>query len=318
MVRQPKIAVLLATFNGAKWVCQQINSILSQVNVELTIFIADDASTDKTVDLIKESYPGNPKIIVTPLLVKVGSASRNFQRLLCYSTYEEFDFISFADQDDIWDDNKLECAIECLVKNHAAGYSCAVKAFGNNESIQILRQSKKITEVDYFFEGAGQGCTFVFRRELLLLVRKTILTNQHLCHQIHYHDWLLYAIARSNNHTWFFDQKPHILYRQHAANDTGSKKSIAGIKLRLNKLRSGWYFNQVWLISNLLNCEVDKNQHASYLISRLFGSEKNSVSLSFYIKLFLFSRRKFLDRSIVVLAVLFGWNKNCFSDESSS
>ena len=97
------------------------------------------------------------------------------------------------------------------------------------------------TASDFLFEGAGQGCTFVLTADLYERVRRFLLTGGEVTHGIHYHDWLVYALARSWGLHWCFDAQPSLRFRQHAGNDTGARGTLQGVARRLSRIRHGWY-----------------------------------------------------------------------------
>ena len=99
-----KVAILLATYNGEKYLREQIDSILKQNGVDLTLYVRDDGSTDGTIDLLKE-YVVNTKAVKLDIGKNLG-VGNSFMQLL-YDCPNDFDFYAFSDQDDIWDENKL-------------------------------------------------------------------------------------------------------------------------------------------------------------------------------------------------------------------
>src|SRR5262249_29950555 len=105
------------------------------------------------------------------------------------------------------------------------------------------------TSCDFLFEGAGQGCTFVLTAALYEKVRSFLAANQPLTRSLHFHDWLIYALARSWGQPWYFDARPSMRYRQHAGNDTGARGTLDGIVRRLARIRDGWYRTQLRTIA---------------------------------------------------------------------
>ena len=105
-----KILIILAAYNGEKYIKEQIDSILSQKDVSLEILIFDDASKDLTIDVVKKfSNDNRIKLIINP--IGTGSAANNFFHAIqeiSNKTFEKYDYISLSDQDDIWLSNKLK------------------------------------------------------------------------------------------------------------------------------------------------------------------------------------------------------------------
>ena len=158
-----KICILLAAYNGENWINEQIDSILSQKNVEITIYISCDLSTDSTIDII-DSYPKG-KIIVMPYGQKFGAAAPNFYRLIKDVDFSSFDYIALSDQDDIWLDDKLISAIHKIKSENAVAYSSNVTAFWSNGTKKIINKAAQQREYDYLFESPGPGCSFVLQKD---------------------------------------------------------------------------------------------------------------------------------------------------------
>ena len=98
------IAVMMSTFNGEAYVEEQINSILNQLNVKISLFIRDDGSKDKTISIIRNKINRNSNIqLIQGENVGVGNSFMN----LLYSTPDDYDFYAFSDQDDIWESEKI-------------------------------------------------------------------------------------------------------------------------------------------------------------------------------------------------------------------
>ena len=97
-----KVAVLLAAYNGMKWIDEQIQSILNQKQVSVDIHISVDVSTDGTYEHCLQLASQYSNIYVLPYGVRYGGAARNFYRLIRDVDLTGYDFVSFADQDDIW------------------------------------------------------------------------------------------------------------------------------------------------------------------------------------------------------------------------
>lgn len=110
--KQPKVNVLISTYNGEKYVDEQIQSILDQTYPNIFIYIRDDGSTDNTVEKIKEKYG---KFVILDEGKNVGFA-RSFYKLL--KSAIDGDYWAFCDQDDIWMPEKIQRAVEWLEKQN--------------------------------------------------------------------------------------------------------------------------------------------------------------------------------------------------------
>lgn len=102
-----KVSVLMATYNGEAYLCEQIDSLLRQSYADFDLYISDDGSQDKTLPLLEEYRAKYPEKIHLSQR-KTGSAKENFLRLL--ETVES-DLYLFCDQDDVWTDNHIEAFV---------------------------------------------------------------------------------------------------------------------------------------------------------------------------------------------------------------
>ncbi len=108
---EPKVLVLLATYNGLPWLEEQLESIAKQVKVRIKILISDDLSDDGSSGFLRKFIESNKNAEMIINEVKSGSAGQNFFRLIRECNYRDFDYIAFADQDDVWLADKLVSGI---------------------------------------------------------------------------------------------------------------------------------------------------------------------------------------------------------------
>lgn len=273
---QKKIAVLLTAYNGEKYIEQQISSILNQEEVELKIFLSIDISHDQTKKIC-ENINSN-KIEILPYGEHFASAGRNFYRLFKDVDFKNFDFIALSDQDDIWKNNKISRAIQILNRTQSAGYSSDVLAFWENRKNKYIRKSYPQKKYDFIFESAGPGCTFVLTKKLASEIKNKILNTSPQSLPYH-HDWFIYAYARSKNFTWFIDEFPSVLYRQHQNNQIGANsgyiQNIKRIKMLLNRN----YKNNIIQIMESINAK--NNNYRMKIIKNPFQCRRNPLEAFF-------------------------------------
>lgn len=245
--------VLLATYNGSQFIKEQLDSILKQGVIDVHIVVSDDMSDDNTLKIIK-SYQSD-KITVLPNIGRMGSASQNFFRLVRDAPVENFNYIAFADQDDIWEYNKLSTAIVRMRAEKLDAYSSNVMAFWDNGREVLIDKSSGNKRYDYLFSSAGPGCTYVFTRSLLEEFKAQLLKKEEVAKSIKLHDWLIYAFARRNNCRWLADDVVGMRYRQHDSNEFGANSGLKAVRDRWKKARGGWYRQQILLVADF--CEVD-------------------------------------------------------------
>lgn len=304
---KPRVLILLAMYNGRAWIKEQIDSIANQYGVTTEIMVSDDNSNDDSKKLLVEIMKINDNVSMISRSKSSGSAGQNFFHLIRNCDFESFDYIAFSDQDDVWLENKLSSGIECLENYSACGYSSSVSAFWESGKEKLICQSKKVRELDFLFEGAGQGCTFILKRDFFSSVQKFCIANKSTTEKFFYHDWLVYILARSTGQNWYFDERSFIRYRQHESNETGAKTNLAAVRSRLKLISNGWFKKQIAIAVHVSKSISPKS---SYLndFDELF---KRQDSLSRRLKLVTFfisrGRRKTTDRIVLAAASFLGW-----------
>lgn len=286
-LRKPKVAVLLAAYNGISWIEEQVQSILDQVNVACTIFVSVDLSTDSTYQWFCERSLADDRIVVLPYGKVFGGAANNFFRLISDVDFHCYDYVSLSDQDDIWYPEKLDRAIFLLTSKCCDAVSSNVLAFWSSGKTKPVIKSQRQQRYDYYFESAGPGCTYVFKSNSLGLFKNFISINRAALGGVSLHDWLIYAYFRHNGLTWYIDDRFALKYRQHDENQLGSNTGISAYSKRINLIRNKWYRNQILLIQDLLGGQL-------------------SLSFVFMLANFRQLRRRFRDSLFLLLMCIFG------------
>lgn len=306
MPNNPSVLVLLAAYNGERWIKSQIDSILSQEGVLPKVVIRDDCSQDGTSSLVQSVYADDSRVTVLSADEPSGSSGAAFFELYRCWDVSGYDYVALADQDDLWFPGKLKQATDKLRESGAVGYSCAVNAFWPDKKIRTIRQVTRTTKSDFLFEGAGQGCTFVLTQRFFLMVQEFLRREPEICLEMHYHDWYLYLLSRAWNCVWYFDEKPWMLYRQHASNEIGSRGTISAVQRRIEKIRSGWYRSQVLAACRVYMAAGGEITRVSD-ISDLFLGPRKQWRLTKGVMLLFNSRRRLSDRFVLFVSALIGW-----------
>lgn len=253
----PKVAVCLAVFNGICWLQEQLDSIFSQRDVLVTVFVSVDRSSDGSeewIDLVAEK---NSRIIVLPHGGYFGGAANNFFRLLREVDFSGFDYVCLADQDDIWLPEKLKRAHHILSGSDAHAYSGNVTAFWPDGRQAFINKSQKQKRWDYLFEAAGPGCTYVFKMDLVHSIQTLLTKKWDQVQGVDLHDWFFYAYARANGYQWFIDEYSGMLYRQHGGNQVGVNAGFSALFGRARKVLNGGGLSQAALIARLVGLGGD-------------------------------------------------------------
>lgn len=296
---KPRVAVLLATFNGMRWIGEQMQSILEQRGVDLTVFVSDDQSSDGTLEWCLERADGDARIVVLPVLAeRFGGAARNFFRLIRDVDFSGFDYISFADQDDVWLPDKLFRAHTLMAAESAPAYSGNVVAFWPDGRERLIEKAQPLRRFDFLFEAGGPGCSYVLRVSEASTFKGFLTEHWEQARNVALHDWLIYAWYRSQGYRWILDPIPKMRYRQHEGNQVGANNGISAIIKRLQKIRSGWYRDECSKIAGLVAPDLPEGVHVLTL--------NGSISKRFIMQNFRDVRRRWCDRVVLFMAVLVG------------
>lgn len=210
----------MSTYNGETYLDEQIQSLVAQKNVELSILIRDDGSTDTTISKLSKYKSMGILDWYTGENLK---SARSFMDLV--KNVPKADYYAFCDQDDVWDSDKLESAIIMLEKFDdkipSLYYSNTRLVDSNLTPIKTRNKSKpKITIGAALVNSSVAGCTEVFNHALLEVLR--YYENK----SIYMHDGWSYRVCMAIGGNVAFDENPHILYRQHSNNVFGGKSSF--------------------------------------------------------------------------------------------
>lgn len=216
------IDVCLTTYNGEKYVKEQIESILSQLPENANLLVSDDCSTDGTLNLLKE-YP----IKILKNVVNRGILG-NFSSVLEAATG---DYIFLSDMDDVWLPGKIEKSLQTmyeLEKRHGKDHPILVHTDLHVVDAQLQSIHPSYWKFSKIHPAKGQtfprllaqncvtGCTMLVNRALL---NKALPVPQEAV----MHDWWLALVAVAFG-TIEAIPEATILYRQHQSNDTGAKR----------------------------------------------------------------------------------------------
>lgn len=293
----PKVAVLLAAFNGMAWVAEQLASILNQQDVSVIVFVSVDQSSDGTEAWLDLQASQDARVQVLPHGRVFKGAAPNFFRLFQEVNLEEFDYVCLSDQDDIWLPEKLSRATQVLAQENALAYSSNVVAFWGDGRTALINKAQAQVRWDYLFEAAGPGCTYVFKATLAHEIQQFVIAHSQNIDQVGLHDWLIYAYARSHGYAWVIDHESYILYRQHSQNQVGVNAGLKGFMRRARKVSSGWALAQAALIAKMVGAD-----QTPFVKSWLAGGSIGLLKLSLE---FWNCRRRIRDKFIFLFSCLY-------------
>jgi glycosyltransferase involved in cell wall biosynthesis len=238
---EPRIQILLATYNGAPYLAQQISSLLDQTYTNWELLISDDGSTDTTTDILhgyEEQYSGKIRIIGKDKLHM--GACANFFYLLGEADAE---YVMFCDQDDYWEKEKIEISLKEMRKaEFEKGNQIPILVFTdlnvvdselNTISDSYMKYASldpgKVTPNRMIIQNIVTGCTTLMNRklcDLALMCRDS--------QDVVMHDWWVSLVASCMGELRYIN-KSTIRYRQHGENTIGVK-NIYSISFLMNKI----------------------------------------------------------------------------------
>lgn len=225
------ILVLMSTYNGAQYLKEQLNSILNQVNVNVTLLIRDDGSSDSTKNII-EYYIGKYHDRIILYCGKNIGFAMSFTELLriAYDNFPNYKYYAFADQDDVWKENKLSQAIKQLksFSNEIPVSYCSNATLVDaklNYIGELWRKDIHITKSGALIQNRATGCTMVFNRKAVELY------VTHLPKVVKVHDFLMFQICVFLGQI-VCDKQSYINYRQHGNNQIGKPNFYKRMRIR--------------------------------------------------------------------------------------
>jgi glycosyltransferase involved in cell wall biosynthesis len=267
-----RIVILMSTYNGDKYIIEQLISILNQLPENGRVLIRDDGSSDRTVALIKSF---NDSRVIIRQGENIGF-SRSFLALMAEAPTDA-DMYMLSDQDDIWLPEKIARAWD-HIKNWPSQpvlYCSRLQLVDADlRSIGLSAQYKSTPSFrKSLVENIATGCTMAFTGESLRLAN--IYNNST---QIDYHDWWLYIVSAAYGRV-IFDPVASIKYRQHEYNAIGmNARNLFPVQLMPQKK---------WLELILKNVNEFRNSHYEYLteekkaiINEFHRSSRTRVVLS--------------------------------------
>lgn len=228
------ISIAMATYNGADFVAEQIESILEQTYTDFELIISDDCSKDNTVEIINQYATKDKRIKVVVNENNLGF-KKNFEKLISLC---KGDFIAFCDQDDIWTNDHLEILLnEIGDKDLICGNAELIDKSGNKMNLstyECLSNFDFPLQNELLFKNLLYGN---FAQGTAMMITKQIANKiVPIPECVLYHDWWAALIATLNNGC-SYTNKTVLLYRQHGTNQTITKeyKVFSAIKNAIEK-----------------------------------------------------------------------------------
>ncbi|CAN2228089.1 WcaA Glycosyltransferases involved in cell wall biogenesis [Candidatus Nanopelagicaceae bacterium] len=284
--------VLLATFNGEKYLEEQLESLNCQEDVNVRVWVNDDGSTDETLAILKK---WQRKGLIKEISKSQGVGSTGaFLRLL--SEHSNSEYVAFCDQDDIWDENKLSSQLSSLVESSPMMSTCL--RLYVDEAGKVIGKSKNLQNPPSFlnstFENIAPGNTIILNNAAVKVINE--LQNPPI---FHYDAWIYLLIAAFGKVV--FVPSHFVKYRIHSSNFVGLRKK----SFKASTVAVKDYLNQQKFLLEKRSEILSKDQLEHLTSISLFVSEKNLRK-----KLSMFSRIKIgrqskLDELLFKLLLMF-------------
>jgi glycosyltransferase involved in cell wall biosynthesis len=235
----PFVHVLLATYNGASHLDEQLASLVRQTGVEVRLHISDDDSSDNSLAILR-NFNGCPTEFF-PSHRRLG-ATGNFFHLLrgVLPQVQDGEWVAFCDQDDIWHDDKLARAIAALsyvAPGLPAAYGArtlVVDSHNKPVGMSVLHRRPTVFANALVQCMAGAN-TVVFNAKALRLM---LQMGQF---EVPSHDWWCYQVVTGCGGKFIYDPEPCLRYRQHELNEVGSNRGLPAVLKRVIALIGGGY-----------------------------------------------------------------------------
>lgn len=285
------ISIALATYNGSKYLREQLDSILAQSMDDFEVVACDDCSTDETPQILEEYTSKDSRFKVFSNKNNLGF-KKNFEHIL---TLCKGEFIAFCDQDDIWEPNHLEILYKNIGENDCIGANSLIideKGVSQNKTlleywpIHVMPKNEKELFQHELYSNVIQGTASLIRASLI----KQALP---IPEDIKYHDYWFALVAGLNEKCKYIGDVV-LKYRRHSNNASEYQKFTIwnAIKdlYRFSKDRKGFYQDSINLLNNLTRQETlppDKQKLISDALEFYINLSENKNRFSilwFYIK----------------------------------
>ncbi len=236
----PLVAILLCTYNGARFLAEQLDSLEAQTHQNWVVFASDDGSTDQTLEILQQYQAKWPAGKLTIRSGPQQGFCQNFLSLVCDSNIHA-DYYAFCDQDDVWLPSKLEVALVNIIGNQDVNVPyvyCGRTAYvdeGLNKVGLSPLFSFPPTFRNALIQSIAGGNTMVFNPIAKKLLKAVGVVNHPS------HDWLLYQLSTAVGGIIFYDPVPQVLYRQHKNALVGGNNSFFARIKRMRMVFGGQF-----------------------------------------------------------------------------
>jgi len=235
-----KVIVLMATYNGSKFLKEQIESIQYQTHLNWELWIRDDNSSDSTVEIIRNYESSDSRIRLVEDSDGNLGISKNFLKLLSLAALSEANYFCFSDQDDVWIPNKIEKQLSFMKEKEYSKRAVLV-----HSDLEVVDEMLAMVDLSFMnflnihhvennaisvllTQNFVTGCTMMMNRELIEVALP-------MSNQVVIHDWWLALCASAVGEVVYINQAM-VKYRQHGSNEVGVRSYV----VLLNPFSKSW------------------------------------------------------------------------------
>ena len=270
----PLVAILLCTYNGARFLAAQLDSLQAQTHQNWVVIASDDGSTDQTLEILQKyeaKWPSG-KLTIRSGLQK--GFCQNFLFLACDPEIKA-DYYAFCDQDDVWLPPKLSIALENIADNQEGQtpYLYCGRTIYVDDQLKPCGISPLFVFPKTFrnalVQSVAGGNTMVFNQSAKSLIEQAGTLK------VVSHDWWIYLLITGVEGVVFYDPVPQVLYRQHEYALVGGNNSFSARIERIWMLFQGrfqnWNTQNINALKQVNHLLVRNNQEILMLFELLRG-----------------------------------------------
>lgn len=290
-MNKPSVDVLLATFNGEKYLEEQLESLACQEDVIVKVWVNDDGSIDETLAILNK---WQKKGLIKEVSNSQGLGStRAFLRLL--SEHSDSEYVAFCDQDDIWEPKKL--AIQLLkIKDSKPACVASQRLFIDN-SCKVIGATKKLRKIPSFknalFENIAPGNTLLLNNQAINMI------NRFQDPPVKHYDSWIYLLISFVGEVEYIHQ-PLIRYRIHETNFVGLRKYNIG--RFIDSAES--YLSQIMFLNEINERDLKQSQNSVLTELILIDEYKSKIKKVIPILKYPILRQRRIDQVGMKLALL--------------
>ncbi len=304
-----QVCVLLSTYNGGKYLNEQLKSIFAQEDAEILVIARDDGSTDNTLSILNSWKERTQRVVIPKPLMGFhcdNGVGSSFIMLLkyCVANYPEINYFAFADQDDVWKNDKVFRGIKALKKSGSEKALYFTKKSIVDENLRTIGKDTIRFDnnfCDFLSPNDASGCTMMFNRAFGELIARAPYEEMPFMH-----DSALMCLAICTDTKIIYDEYESIFYRQHSNNTVGERDdrliTEKNMNILFSKRRHYTEKEARFILSNYSGC---LSEDVSEKLNEVLHHKNPFTSIRLLFMYYKESKRKIKDKLRFTATVLF-------------